>query len=439
MTNPLQTPQHQGGGPDCRDLVRCSAAELNQSCFCITLDRGQLAAEMQKASGDPEFYNTYIVTRPHLFSSVPVFLPHSDLDAMLEIVHAIEAVVRTPQWTEAMLVHAPVATRRTDDVAGVFMGYDFHLGEGAPRLIEINTNAGGAFLNALAARAQLACCEEVEPLKARNTTPNFERRVLAMFDTEWRRLGRVDRPGLIAIVDEDPTKQYLYPEFLLARRMFEENGIAAVVAAPEDLCYDGVDLTIDGRRIDLVYNRLTDFSLDKPAHAALRKAWQDRSVVLTPSPHTHALYADKTNLAVLTDLDLVRSWGADQDTLNALATIPRAERVTHERADELWRRRKHLFFKPVAGYGGKAVYRGDKLTRSVFQDILASSYIVQDIALPSERTVLVDGQPSTRKMDVRLYTYGGELLLAAARLYQGQTTNFRTEGGGFAPVHFLAS
>jgi hypothetical protein len=28
-------------------------------------------------------------------------------------------------------------------------------------------------------------------------------------------------------------------------------------------------------------------------------------------------------------------------------------------------------------------------------------------------------------------------LLAAARLYQGQTTNFRTPRGGFAPVFFL--
>jgi hypothetical protein len=37
-------------------------------------------------------------------------------------------------------------------------------------------------------------------------------------------------------------------------------------------------------------------------------------------------------------------------------------------------------------------------------------------------------------MDVRLYTYAGQLLLSAARLYQGQTTNFRTPGGGFAPV-----
>lgn len=46
----------------------------------------------------------------------------------------------------------------------------------------------------------------------------------------------------------------------------------------------------------------------------------------------------------------------------------------------------------------------------------------------------VDGEPVARKIDVRLYTYGSEILLAAARIYQGQTTNFRAPGGGFAPV-----
>jgi hypothetical protein len=38
------------------------------------------------------------------------------------------------------------------------------------------------------------------------------------------------------------------------------------------------------------------------------------------------------------------------------------------------------------------------------------------------------------KVDLRNYAYQGRVLLRAARLYQGQTTNFRTPGGGFAPV-----
>jgi len=38
------------------------------------------------------------------------------------------------------------------------------------------------------------------------------------------------------------------------------------------------------------------------------------------------------------------------------------------------------------------------------------------------------------KFDVRVYTYGGEVLLTAARIYQGQVTNLRTQGGGLAPI-----
>lgn len=37
---------------------------------------------------------------------------------------------------------------------GAFMGYDFHLGPDGPQFIEINTHAGGAFLNTVLARAQ---------------------------------------------------------------------------------------------------------------------------------------------------------------------------------------------------------------------------------------------------------------------------------------------
>jgi hypothetical protein len=91
-------------------------------------------------------------------------------------------------------------------------------------------------------------------------------------------------------------------------------------------------------------------------------------------------------------------------------------------------------FKPACGHGSKAVYRGDKLTRGVWADIASGDYVAQAYAPPSERTVVVDGEQRRLKLDVRLYTYDGQMLLAAARLYHGQTTNFRTPGGGFAPV-----
>lgn len=47
---------------------------------------------------------------------------------------------------------------------------------------------------------------------------------------------------------------------------------------------------------------------------------------------------------------------------------------------------------------------------------------------------LVNKEQTVLKMDIRAYVYNSEIQLLAARLYQGQTTNFRTQGGGFAPV-----
>ena len=108
--------------------------------------------------------------------------------------------------------------------------------------------------------------------------------------------------------------------------------------------------------------------------------------------------------------------------------------VTPENADRLWEERNQLFFKPATGHGSKAVYRGDKVTRSVWQEIARGGYVAQAFAPPSQRMIKLDGALTSRKMDVRLYTYDGEVLLVAARLYQGQATNFRTPGGGFASV-----
>jgi hypothetical protein len=123
--------------------------------------------------------------------------------------------------------------------------------------------------------------------------------------------------------------------------------------------------------------------------------------------------------------------------LGDLAGVPRTVLVTSDNAQQLWDGRKKLFFKPAGGHGSKAVYRGDKVTKGVWAEIIQGGYVAQDYAAPGERMVRLDGSPQARKTDVRLYVYDGEVLLMAARLYQGQTTNFRTPGGGFAPVFVI--
>ena len=140
------------------------------------------------------------------------------------------------------------------------------------------------------------------------------------------------------------------------------------------------------------------------------------------------------NLTLLSDGNRLASWAVPSEIAAALRAVPRTEVVTAANAQQLWDSRKALFFKPTGGHGGKAVYRGDKLTKTVWAQIVQGGYVAQEFAAPGERRIRLDGELLVRKVDVRLYIYGGQLLLTAARLYQGQTTNFRTPGGGFAPL-----
>ena len=407
---------------------------LNRECFCITVDQAALWDSIAAATPGEALRTALMESREHLFSSRPVFLSRSDVAAMSEVVTAIEAAATLESYRAEVLARAPDLARHDFGPRGAFMGYDFHLGPDGPRLIEVNTNAGGAFLNALLARAQLACCSEVQTAIDAPLLDDFEDAVWRMFATEWRRQGRSGAPGLVAIVDDRPKEQYLYPEFLLAQAFFESRGVKAIIVDPAELDYSEGKLRHGGETVDLVYNRLVDFALEEPSHAALRGAYESGAAVVTPNPHNHALLADKRNLTLLSDPERLAAWGLDEARLAVLSHVPRTVPVTAQAAEELWARRKSLFFKPAGGYGGKAVYRGDKLTRTVWTAILQGDYIAQDLAAPSERLIDLDGEIQPRKLDVRLYTYAGETLLAAARLYQGQTTNFRTPGGGFAPV-----
>ena len=123
--------------------------------------------------------------------------------------------------------------------------------------------------------------------------------------------------------------------------------------------------------IDLVYNRLTDFSLEAPGHGAILTAYLSGDAVITPNPWAHAMFADKGNLVRLSTATTLRDWGVPEEKIKLLADgIPRTTFVTKDQAEALWATRSRLFFKPAAGYGGKAAYRGEKLTRRVWETIV---------------------------------------------------------------------
>ncbi|KRB98912.1 hypothetical protein ASE11_11340 [Hydrogenophaga sp. Root209] len=419
------------------------ADTLNLGCACQTLSLPRLREQLETGPALDGLAARLSVSHPHLFSASAVFLDSGVAQQIREAVAAIERVIALPAWRDQALARAPSIAARDHGPVGAFMGYDFHLSDAGPRLIEINSNAGGAVLNAALARAHSACCNAFgQVLDPHDALRSLDTVFVDMFRSEWA-LQRGDAPlRTVLIVDDAPRQQYLAPEFDMVRELFAAHGLTALVADAAELQWRDGQLHHPalpvGTAVDLVYNRLTDFYLQDDTHQALRLAHEAGAVVLTPHPRTHALYADKRNLIALSDTDLLARWGvSESDRALLRAVVPTTQRVGIDNADALWAGRRGLFFKPAAGFGARAAYRGDKLTRRVWGEIMAGDYVAQALVPPSERLVRVQDDTHLLKLDLRAYTYRGEVQLMAARTWTGQTTNFRTEGGGFSPVVVL--
>jgi hypothetical protein len=413
------------------------APALNAACQCIWLDRDRLRSQLHRELGDA---GSLLESRPGLVSGSVVFVDPQEAAAMDRTTLLIHRALSSPAYLRHIEAHAPQIARLPRAASGGILGLDFHLGGPDPQLIEINTNPGGLLVNLEIARALTACCdcltEPLESLAAGDVTLEaLPSHIMEAFRSEWFAARGVAQLGTIALVDDGPHDQYLYPEFLLYQRLFQRFGHRALIVDAAHLEVGDDGLTTDGHRIDLVYNRVTDFYLADERHSALRRAYEGDLAVITPHPAAHARWADKRLLSWLREETLLREAGLDaEDRQHLVRTIPPTEIVTPDAADDLWRRRKGLFFKPVDGYGSKAAYRGDKLTRSTFERILSHRYVAQALAPTSLRRVTAGGEDADLRVDVRNYTQRGTPLLRAARLYRGQTTNFRTPGGGFAPV-----
>jgi hypothetical protein len=342
------------------------------------------------------------------------------------------------RWRARVDAEAPAHLRFAPGNFGVFMGYDFHVTPEGPRLIEINTNAGGALVNglhtaALCEPARLAClCADLLPVET------IEARLVAQFAAEFEAVhGPVARPRRVAIADETPESQFLFPEFELMRGLLERNGIEARICDTRELVR-GADgcLALAGEPIDLVYLRDTDFTLETPRAAALREAYLARRVVLTPAPREYFLLADKRRLALLSSAAALTELGATPEEVALLGeVVPETRLLAGLDPAEVWGERRRWVFKPATFYGSRAVYRGDKITRRRFEEALATpGYLVQRHVEPGEIEVETSEGRAPMKFDVRAYAYRGDVLLLGARVYQGQVTNLRSPGGGFSAI-----
>ena len=360
-------------------------------------------------------------------------LPKNIIEQMQNLITAVEKVITISN--EKNNNSSNSSNIRNDNLKGIFMGYDFHLQNNnenknkniTPKLIEINTNAGGAFLN-------LCLLNAIYKNDKNNVADKLANEFVAMFKNEFAIFSNNQKNlQTIAIVDENPSEQFLYPEFEICQKILVKNNIQTIISSPENLSIQNNNLYYNnGIKIDFVYNRLTDFYLRSNAkNNALLTAYQNDFAAISPNPKIYDLYANKNNLINLSNADFLDNLNIDNQSKNILLKhIPKILKVKNNDTEYLWKQRKNLFFKTAEGYGSKAVYRGDKLTKKVFAEIIESdAYLAQEIIPPSEH--LLKNINAVMKADFRCYCYNGKIQLVAARLYQGQTTNFRTENGGF--------
>jgi hypothetical protein len=289
---------------------------------------------------------------------------------------------------------------------GVCMSYDFHISiENKLELIEINTNASFLALG----------LELYQFLGLKEEASDFtEQKIINMFLKENKLNEQKDLKLVIA--DESPEKQRLYVEFLIYQSLLKKNNLICEIA----------DLTeIEKiKNSTLVYNRYTDFYLQEEKSLIFKNLFNEMKIQLSPNPYEYFLLADKERFI---------DWSRQTEVEKPSSLLPTYDLGKTDK-EKVWSERKSLFFKPKNAFGSKQAYKGTSISRKVFEEVTNSNFIAQRISQAPEIEVDFKDQKLKLKYDLRCYAYQDELQLIIARLYQGQTTNLRTEGGGFACV-----
>ncbi len=362
----------------------------------------------------------------YLLCPLTLHLPKKILETAQDSIRAFYKLSRDPVFRKQALANNPFTFSETEN-ASVLMAYDFHAqASGECRLIEINTNASGFLVSSL-----LLDQSDRETALA-SLFSSFQEEALSF-------PGPIQR---LAIVDEQVLSQKMYLEFLMFKDFFNSRSWEAEIVEASDLRWNSTKKKLStekGAPFDLVYNRSTDFDFSTPASAALRAAYEARSLCISPHPLEYQLLANKLRLLELSQSLDLKSTGLSELEQKAIEKVllKTFEVKSFENPDELWSRRKEFFFKPAQSFGGKAVYKGASLSRKAFERILESEGLAQEFFAPGTCELqLEDGSKSDWKYDLRFYVYRDQIQHLAARVYQGQVTNFSQALGGFAKVLF---
>jgi len=341
-----------------------------------------------------------------------ITIQRAELERMLAFARLMYRLKQLPQYTPLIEEKLPATAHFAPREPSMLMGYDFHLTDEGPRLIEINNNAGGLHIEERGWLPQPAIPELAGALVSR---------LLAMFPPEWQ---------TIAIMDEDIRQQYMYQEMQAYAELLSAAGRRVFLVSPEEISGGAEGLYVGGQRLDAIYNRHTDFYLETAAMYHIREAFMAGMVHLNPFPRSYALLGDKARMVDWWHPGLLEQCLESQEVELVRAVVPETHLFGAYDRDQAWQERSNWVFKPAARHGGKGVVLGKGISRKRFDSLDEGETVMQQFVPAS----LVEHDGVEYKLDLRLYTHGERLIALAARLWRGQVTNFREPGSGWACV-----
>ncbi|MDX8395127.1 MAG: hypothetical protein R8K22_01795 [Mariprofundaceae bacterium] len=346
-----------------------------------------------------------------LATLTPISIPKHDFDIMHEFARVMYRLKNKPEYLKSMAGKIPEAAGIQPDAPSMLMGFDFHLTADGPKLIEINNNASGLYIDQ----------EHGWLPQPENIADSLSSRLLKMFPEKWQ---------TIAIMDEEVEQQYMYPEMCAYAALLRVAGRKVFLLSPEDLSIADDGLYVGDERIDVIYNRHTDFYLESDALTHVRHAYFNGLVQLNPHPRSYALLGDKSRMADWWHTGLLETC-VDSDALKLIrSVVPEIHLLSECDLDQAWAERKKWVFKPTARHGGKGVLLGKSMSRKRFNALDIDETVMQTFVPAS----VIQHADEDYKFDFRLFMQGEDIIAIAGRLWRGQVTNFRTEGSGWVPI-----
>ena len=362
-----------------------------------------------------------------LLSAVSPFLiplSKTTVEEISSVVKTLYKMAHSKSYEEAIKTNQSDYLKINNLDTSLLMSYDFHLDHNNNlKLIEINTQSSGYLVSDLV--------DQVHGLKQES-----EQSLLSLkksFEQEWENFSdKTSFPSYTLIVDRQIKSQKMYIEFLMYKDLLHLWKWPCQLEEIENLDINSQGFLVDSqnKKVEMIYNRCTDFYFESLPN--LRKGFLDQKCCISPHPREYLLLADKMRLCDWSSKNFLNRLDLPSEEKEQIQkVVPFTAVIDSVPSDELWEKRKKLFFKPMRGYGGKSVYRGKSISRNMFDRIIKEQGIFQETVPPP---LFVDTHGKEWKYDIRAYAYGDQVQKISARVYQGQLTHFQTPLSGFASV-----